>query len=355
MSHPETHSPADQAERTARDRLVDGLLRTHHELPLDRERRVAQAMAAVRQDARASGFGARRLRQAGGLAAVAAVIAAAFVFTPSPVSAADRARATMLGERAVQDRRVMFLLNPPAFDSDRPSLTGTLDVRDARHMVLTLRRPDGALEIRGLDGDRAWRIDASGQVHDEPADHPWPVWIQSPRGGLLVDIAETIETGLAPGWTWSVTRDASGADRLVASRQGGPRAEPQHLVASIDPQTGRVKRLEIEWPTAAAPQGEGPSPRGDRPPRRPMEGEGAGEPPMRAHGPGGPPPMPRAGRGGPPPRGEGAGPEPRTQGGADRPPPPLGAPSSMVILPEPPVAFPEGWFSAQTHLSKVSP
>ena len=68
----------------------------------------------------------------------------------------------MQGERAVRDRRVMFLLNPPAHESDRPTLTGTLDVRDARHMVLTIRRPDGREVVHGISGDTAWMSKAKG-------------------------------------------------------------------------------------------------------------------------------------------------------------------------------------------------
>lgn len=332
MSQDQDRPDRDPVERTARDRFVDGLLRTHHERPLDRERRVALAMKAVRGQARGAGFGARALRQAGGLAAVAAVVAAAFLFTPSQVDAADRARVTAQGERAIRDRRVMFILHPPTVDAGRPSLTGTLDVRDARHMVLTLRRPDGSEVVHGLDGDRAWCVEPSGEVRDEPADHPWPVWIRSPRGGLLVDIAESIESGLSTGWNWKVSKSSTGADQLVAAREGGPRAEPNRLVASIDPQSGRVRSLEIEWPKggAPAPFEDHAAPRGDRPPPPPHEG--ATRPPPPRDG------VPQR----PPPR------EARADG-------PMGAPGSMVIVPEPPVTFPSDWFSASSHAPKAVP
>lgn len=332
------------AEREARDRLVHGLLRTAHDPPIDRERRVARAMSSVRRDAASAGFGARLTRHAGGLAAVAAVIAAAFLFTPSQVGAAERARATAQGERALRDRRVMFLLNPPDFAADRPSLTGTLDVRDERHMVLTLRRPDGSEVVHGLDGDQAWCIDASGEVRHEPADHPWPVWIRSPRGGLIVDIAESIESGLSPGWTWNVSKGEAGVDQLVAVREAGPPVEPSRIVASIDAQSGRVKKLEIEWPRggAPAPFAGHASPRGDRPPP-PREG-------MVDHAPHAP-------------RDESSDrPPPPRDGMSDRPPPrdgranaPLGAPGSMVIMPEPAVTFPQDWFTAARHASRATP
>lgn len=352
MSHDHAHDRATDAESAARDRFVEALLRTHHERPLERERRVDRAMRAVRHDARSAGWGARLARSAGGLAAVAAVVAAAIIFTPSSVSAADRARATMQGERAARDRRVMFLLNPPAHESERPTLTGTLDVRDARHMVLTIRRPDGREVVHGISGDTAWRIDASGEVHDEPADHPWPVWIRSPRGGLLVDIAETIESGLAPGWTWSVTKAEAGEDRLVAQREGGPRAEPTRMQASIDAQTGRVKRLQIEWPSGGAPMPPDRDADDARRPPPPPDGRPHPHPPMGAPAPeagGMRPPHDRAGgpsQDGPrPPRGDHAG----------APAPPMGPPSSMVIVPEPPVTFTDDWFTPARHMPERAP
>ena len=322
MNTPETRTPHDEAERTARDRFVHGLLQVAHERPLDRERRVERAMVAVRRDARDGTLRARLMRRAGGLATIAAVMAAALIFTPSQVSAADRARATAQGERAPRDRRVMFLLNPPDFASDRPTLTGTLDVRDERHMVLTLRLPEGGEETHGIDGDRAWSIDRAGRVHDEPADHPWPVWIRSPRGGLLVDMAEAIESGLVPGWSWSVSRaemGETGIDRLVATREQGPRAEPNRITASIDARSGRVKRLEIEWPNGGAPAPFAGRD-GDRPPPPPG---GVGARPRPIDGP----------------------PHPPTGGARD----PMGAPGSMVIVPEPPITFADDWFSAARH------
>ena len=329
--------PSLEGEQQARDRLVDGLLRTHHELPIDRERRIVATMRTVRHDA-ASAHPLRRLvRAAGGLAAVAAVMVAAVIFTPREVNAADRARATAQRERAGNDRRVMFILNPPSAHAGKPTLSGTLDVRDARHMVLTVRTPDGREEIHGVDGDAAWAIDPDGTVRSEPADHPWPVWIQSPRGGLLVDMAETIESGLAPGWAWSVSKPVDveiGTEQLIATREQGPRAEPNRIVATIDPMSGRVKRLEIEWPKGGAPA--------------PFEGrEGRG---------GDRPPPPRDGRPAPF--------EGRESRGGDHPPPPhaggtqglrapMGAPGSMVIMPEPPITFPDEWFAAKSH--KVNP
>jgi len=356
MNHDASSNP--EAEAQARDRLVDGLLRTQHELPIDRERRVAVAMRAVRRDV-ASAHPLRRIvRAAGGLAAVAAVMVAAVVFTPREVAAADRARATLQRERSGSDRRVMFILSPPSAHPERPALTGTLDLRDARHMVLTIRTPDGREQIHGVNGDEAWEIEADGSMHAEPSDHPWPVWIQSPRGGLLVDMAETIESGLAPGWAWSLSKsssDEAGVEQLVATREKGPRAEPNRIVASIDAMSGRVKRLEIKWPEGGAPAPfEGrPAPGADRPPPPgAMQGH---RPPMDAtrgeeRGPSGPPPfgpgMHRGQRPGDP--GQGPPPGARGPGGGA----PMGAPGDMVIIPEPAITFPDDWFDAARHTGK---
>lgn len=330
-------------ERTARDRLVDGLLRTRHELPIDRERRVAAAMRLVRRDF-AEAHPVRRIaRAAGGLAAIAAVMVAAVMLTPREVSAADRARAMVQRERAGNDRRVMFVLHPPQVHANRPPLTGTLDVRDARHMVLTLRMPDGREEVRGVNGDAAWRIGPDGAHHSEPADHPWPVWIRSPRGGLIVDMADAIESGLVPGWTWSVTR-GTGEDHLLATRDGGPGGEPNRIEATIDTMTGRVRRVEIAWPQPAAPF----EPGSHRPPPPPDGDMSRGDDRPRPGDdliPGGLDPA------------DGQRPPPHAPGGAPdhgpRPPrgpmSPVGAPGGMVIVPEPPITFPADWFTAARH------
>ena len=355
------------SEQDAGDRVVDALLRVQHELPLDRERRIRRVMRSVR--------GGRTLvvRWAGGLVAAAA-IAIALIVGPSSVNAADQARQLASRSGAGGDRRAMFVVSPPAMHRDRPPISGTIDVRDASHMVLTLRTPDGREEIFGRDGDRCWSL-VDGQLREMPSGRPWPVWIQSPRGGLLVDLPEMIESGLSPGWSWTREQgkpEDPGTSRLVATRKPGPPAEPVRIEVVTNDLHGTVKRAEIGWAATdrragaespgMSPQGVSDRPgRGDRPPPPRLddseESDGDRRPPPRMHGPDGdrspPPRMDGSDRDRRPPP-----PADRTEG--DRPPLPpanhvmhAGIPGSLVLIPEPPITFPAGWFSPERLFTKV--
>jgi hypothetical protein len=344
-------SPDDHlvAAEDAGDRVVDALLRVQHELPLDRERRIRRVMRSVR--------GGRTLvvRWAGGLVAAAA-IAMALVVGSSPVNAADQARQLASRSGAGGDRRAMFVVSPPTVHQDRPPISGTIDVRDSSHMVLTLRTPDGREEIFGRDGDRCWSL-VDGQVREMPSGRPWPVWIQSPRGGLLVDLPEMIESGLLTGWNWTREPGKSGepgTSRLVATRKPGPPAEPVRIEVVTN---GTIKRAEIGWAAAERRAGGEPNPmprqgasdrpgRGDRPPPRMDDSEGDRRPPPpRMDGSEGDrPPPPRADR-----------------ADGNRPPPPeanhvmhAGVPGSLVLIPEPAISFPAGWFSPERLVPKAA-
>jgi hypothetical protein len=239
---------------------------------------------------------------------------------------------------------MMFLLTPPTGrDADREPLTGTLDVRDASHMVLTLRMPDGKEQIMGRNGDSAWSIGPRGVTRVDRTDRPWPVWIESPRYGLVVDMAEMLETGLLPDWNWKreeTTNIEPGVERLVATRVKGRSGEPDRIDVQINTLTGRVKRMEIKWPEGGMP-------------RMPRDGTD-----MRGDGEGDHRPPPMDGRR--PPRGDGHGIQRGAPGrGPDGPGGgqgnvPMGPPGSIVIVPEPPVTFTDGWFTAEHHAPKAT-
>ena len=367
----------EPVEAQARDRMVHGLLVTRHELPIDRQRRIKGLMQRVQSESLRNAPWRRVVRHLGGLAAVAAVLVAALVISPREVNAADRARVAAQNERAAKDRRMMFLLTPPTGrDADREPLTGTLDVRDASHMVLTLRMHDGKEQIMGRNGDSAWSIGPRGVTRVDRTDRPWPVWIESPRYGLVVDMAEMLETGLLPDWNWKREEAANvepGVERLVATRTKGRSGEPDRIDVQINTLTGRVKRMEIKWPEGGMPRmpRDGTDMRGDgegdhRPPpmdgRRPPRGDGDGmgsaeghRPPPRGDGEGTPPMDGRR-----PPRNDGEG----TQRGAPGRGPdgpgggpgnvPMGPPGSIVIVPEPPVTFTDDWFTAEHHAPKAT-
>ena len=401
--------------------FVHGLLQTHFQLPLERERRIARVMNAIPDSQKIVTRGWMKfIRQSGALIASAAVIALMFIIGPREVEASAQAKAVVNAEQKPRDRRVLFQLIPPKDRPEGPDFIGSLDIRDAKHLVMTIRQPDGTIEVRGRDGEHYWMIDREGKLRDLPSDMPWPTWVQSPRGGLLVDMAEAVSQGLNDEWKWSradaqLENTASKAgDHLIATRVKNKPQEPNKIDVRINQATGLATHIEMSWPEntqqprrmdgEGAMNGDGP--RGPdamngegRPPRR-MDGDGA----MNADGPRGPGAMngdgPRGpgamnGEGRPPrrmdgegamngdgPRGQGAmngeGRPPRRMDGdgamnadgprgpgamnADAPPNggpskgpkpsgPMGPPSKMTLIVEPPITFDAAWFTPEKQLS----
>ena len=352
--------------------FVHGLLQTHFQLPLERERRIARVMNAIPDPQKIATRGWMKfIRQSGALIASAAVIALMFIIGPREVEASAQAKAVVNAEQKPRDRRVLFQLIPPKDHPDGPDFIGSLDIRDAKHLVMTIRQPDGTIEVRGRDGEHYWMIDREGKLRDLPGDMPWPTWVQSPRGGLLVDMAEAVSQGLNDEWKWSradaqLENTASKVgDHLIATRVKNKPQEPNKIDVRINPATGLATHIEMSWPENAQPprrmDGEGAmngdGPRGPgamngegRPPRR-MDGEGA----MNGDGPRGPGAMNGEGR---PPRrmdGEGAmnadGPPKGGQSKGPKPSVPMGPPSKMTLIVEPAITFDAAWFTPEKQLS----
>ncbi len=385
--------------------FVHGLLQTHFQLPLERERRIARVMSAIPEPHKIATRGWMKfIRQSGALIASAALIALMFIIGPREVEASAQAKAVVNAEQKPRDRRVLFQLIPSKDRADGPDLIGTLDIRDAKHLVMTIRQPDGTIEVRGRDGEHYWMIDREGKLRDLPSDMPWPTWVQSPRGGLLVDMAEAVSQGLNDEWKWSradaqlESAASKAGDHLIATRVKNKPMEPNKIDVRINQATGLATHIEMSWPENAQPprrmdgegamNGEGPRGPGamngeGRPPRR-MDGEGV----MNGDGPRGPGAMNGEGR---PPRrmdGEGAmnGDGPHGQGamnGEGRPPRrmdgegamngdgprgpgamngegpmkgpkpsvPMGPPSKMTLIVEPPITFDAAWFTPEKQLS----
>ena len=354
-----------ELEKNGAHMFVDGLLQTHFQTPLERERRIARVMNAI---AEPRTFAARDwmkfVRQSGALIATAAVIALMFIIGPREVEASAQAKSVVTAEQKTRDRRVIFQLIPPKDRPEGPDFIGSLDIRDAKHLVMTIRQPDGTIEVRGRDGERYWMIDREGKLRDLPSDMPWPTWVQSPRGGLLVDMAEAVSQGLNDEWKWSrgdtqmENTSSKASDHLIATRVKNKPQEPNKIDVRINQATGLATHIEMWWPENPQPPhgvggGDKAGPMRDGPMRDgPMNGEG--RPPRRMDGDGG------MGDG---PRGPGSkdGPMrdgPRGPGSKDGPPPkgpklgvPMGPPSKMILIVEPPITFDAAWFTPEKQLS----
>ncbi len=379
-----------ELEKNGAHMFVDGLLQIHFQTPLERERRIARLMNAIEEPRT---FAARDwmkfVRQSGALIATAAVIALMFIIGPREVEASAQAKNVVAAEQKARDRRVIFQLIPPKDRPDGPDFIGSLDIRDAKHLVMTIRQPDGTIEVRGRDGERYWMIDREGKLRDLPSDMPWPTWVQSPRGGLLVDMAEAVSQGLNDEWKWSrgdtqmENMPSKAGDHLIATRVKNKPQEPNKIDVRINQATGLATYIEMSWPEnpqpphgvgggeKAGPMRDGPMNGEGRPPRR-MDGEGGmgdgpmngeGRPPRRMdgegamrdgpHGPGSKDGAMRdnlrATEGGP--MGQGNGPQNGAPPKGPKQTVPMGPPSKMTLIVEPPITFDAAWFTPEKQLS----
>ncbi len=350
----------DPSTPTSTDRFVDALLTQRLcDSPEAMDRRINRAMRAVRsKHHRLSTWQWWALP-------VAALLALSFLFVPTSSSASAMVRSATKVARLAADRRYEVVMIPRARNpgDSPPPIEATLDVRDADHMRLEIRFPTGQTEVRGRDGAVTWEVGRDGDVRVTDGSKPWPRWIETPDGSLLVDSIASMLEDLSQAYTLTRVENTecggqSGLVQIDAARNAmaatpaAPEATPtrrnpaDRIVVCIDPATNEVIRLEMLFPQTPPPRrgGGGPPPRHgeDGPP--PRHGED-GPPPH--HGEDGPPP--HHGEDGPPPHHGEDGSPPRH--GERGPPPnhgllPIGPPQSVTYTRAELNEFAADWFAA---------
>ena len=351
---------------------------------------------------------------------LAALLAISLLVMPTTSSASAVVRSAAKVASKNVDRQYQVVLMPKVRrDGEQPPpILATLDVRDSQHMRITIHYQGGRTEIRGRDGETSWeqRPDGSAVIADH--DLPWPRWVETPDGSLLVDSMAAMLEDLDDSYDIVRVDDAEacGQTGLLQIRANFQNSElalantpnekvrrnpAERIEMCIDPKTNEVIRLEMFFPPndgprpdgqrgprTDGPRTDGPRPGGERGP--PPDGERGpppdghrGPPPDGERGPRpdgprlggerGPPPDgergpradgPRLGvERGPPPNGE-RGPRPdgpRPDGpraGGERGPHrggPLGPPQSISFERTDTKSFPSNWFTAPANAVEVNP
>ena len=298
---------------------------------------------------------------------IAALLAISLLVMPTTSSASAVVRSAAKVASKSVDRQYQVVLMPKArHDGEQPPpILATLDVRDSQHMRITIHYQGGRTEIRGRDGETSWeqRPDGSAVIADH--DLPWPRWVETPDGSLLVDSMAAMLEDLDDSYDIVKVDDAEacGQTGLLQIRASFPTSEPaltntpnekvrrnpaERIEMCIDPKTNEVIRLEMFFPS-----NDGPPPDGQRGPRT----DGPRPDGPRLGGERGPPPDGERG-----PRPDGPRPDgPRPEGprlGGERGPPrggPLGPPQSISFERTDTKSFPSNWFNAPANAVEEIP
>ena len=309
---------------------------------------------------------------------LAALLAISLLIMPTTSSASAVVRSAAKVASKSVDRPYQVVLMPKVRRDGQqpPPILATLDVRDSQHMRIEIHYQGGRTEIRGRDGETSWeqRPDGSAIIADH--DLPWPRWVETPDGSLLVDSMAAMLEDLDDSYDIVKVDDAEacGQTGLLQIRASFPTSEPalantpnekvrrnpaERIEMCIDPKTNEVIRLEMFFPPndGPRPDGErGPRTDGTRPdgprPDGPRLGGERGPPPDGERGP------PPDGHRGPPPNGE-RGPRPDgPRAGGERGPPrggPLGPPQSISFERTDTKSFPVNWFNAPANAVEEIP
>ncbi len=319
---------------------------------------------------------------------IAALLAVSLLVMPTTSSASAVVRSAAKVASKSVDRQYEVVLMPKARRDGQqpPPILATLDVRDSQHMRITIHYQGGRTEIRGRDGETSWeqRPDGSAVIADH--DLPWPRWVETPDGSLLVDSMAAMLEDLDDSYDIVKVDDAEacGQTGLLQIRASFPTSEPalanspnekvrrnpaERIEMCIDPKTNEVIRLEMFFPPNDGPRPDGErGPRTDGPrPDGPRLGGERGPPPDGERGPRADGPRLGVERGPPPngergPRPDGPRPDgPRPDGpraGGERGPPrggPLGPPQSISFERTDTKSFPVNWFNAPANAVEEIP
>lgn len=200
-------------------------------------------------------------------ASIAVIAGAALLLAPQPASASALLRAAQAAESGAGDRRyrveLVFPRRGPG--GETPRAEGTLDVRDATHVRLDLTMPGGRRMLRGLDGASSWTVSPEGEVMRVPSDAPWPRFIETPEGELLVDRLDSLLGDVRAAF-YSIDRcDAEGQMRLCARRVDPSFRGPERIELTLDPATMSVRHAHLTMEEAPRPRPDGPPDAARRP------------------------------------------------------------------------------------------
>ncbi len=353
LSQPESNDPNELPQ----DRFVDALLahkfsetRESMDARIDRVLRSIHAKPSRAHSIRSWHWWAIPL---------AALIAISILFMPTSSSASAVVQSAARVARKSVDRQYQVILIPKGrrVSDQPPPIFATLDVRDSQHMRIEIHFQGGRTEIHGRDGDTSWQQRPDGSAIISDRNIPWPRWVETPDGSLLVDSMAEMLKDLDDSYDIAKVDDAQACGRSGLLQIRASRQEIESVVASqsdeklhrnpaeriemcIDPATNEVIRLEMFFPVQSGP---GPSDQHGPPP--PPMGERGSPPPMGERG--SPPPMGE--RGSRPPMGERGSP----RGGG--PHGPLGPPQSISFERTETTSFPSDWFKAPAHAVEADP
>lgn len=377
MNFPNSNSPQGTSESipfegaTPEDRTREGVVEAllQHRLSESRasmNARVARAMDRVHADGAASAASGARGHSRWQLRAGmwGSGVAAAFVFSailimgqPSSANVVlDQARAA---ERVTADRRyevTVELPQPPQANGKMLPIfmAGALDVRDAKHIRLSVLMPDGKQTVRAINGSTSWVQRPDGVVMRLPEEAPWPRWIETPSGDLLVDRLDALLDDVKGHYEvqrcgGTVPEGAGNMERVCATRKDDTFRGPEKMEIWVDPQSHEVVRAHMQF--SQSPKPEGPR-TGEGQRSRGGEGARGGEGPRGGEASRGGAEAPRGGEGSRSgdgtPRGEGAR---GAEGRGGQVGGPMGMQPKSIVIKR--VPLPAGGFS-ETHFAPPS-